>query len=98
MCNGLGYHLNAIGDLSAARPYYEQALAIRRQVLGDQHPDTATSLWWMGHILMTEGKLVEAQPYYEQAFAIYLLRLGPNHPDTQAVRSTLEQLKAEQSQ
>jgi hypothetical protein len=27
-----------------ARPYYEQALAIRREVLGERHPDTAQSL------------------------------------------------------
>lgn len=29
-------------------PYYERALAINETVLGPQHPDTATSLWWMG--------------------------------------------------
>lgn len=40
LCNELGYHLNAIGDLSAARPYYEQALAICMARLGPEHPTT----------------------------------------------------------
>jgi hypothetical protein len=30
-----------IGDYTGARPYYEQALTINRQVLGDNHPETA---------------------------------------------------------
>ena len=41
-------HLAALlkdeGDLAAARPLYERALAIREKVLGPEHPDTATSL------------------------------------------------------
>ena len=29
------------GDLAAARPLFERALAIRERVLGADHPDTA---------------------------------------------------------
>lgn len=36
----LGYHLQAMGELAAARPYYEQALAILERQLGPQHPTT----------------------------------------------------------
>ena len=36
--------LIAQGELAAARPLYERALAIRERVLGPGHPDTATSL------------------------------------------------------
>jgi hypothetical protein len=36
--------LQAQGGLAGARPYLEQALAIRRQALGEEHPDTARSL------------------------------------------------------
>jgi hypothetical protein len=32
------------GDLAAARPLYERALAIDEKVLGPEHPDTATDL------------------------------------------------------
>jgi hypothetical protein len=34
----------AQGDLAGARPYFEQALAIYRQALGEDHPDTVQSL------------------------------------------------------
>jgi hypothetical protein len=33
-----------MGNLAAAQPYYEQALAIQKEVLGLDHSDTARSL------------------------------------------------------
>ncbi len=82
LCNEFGYHLIEIGDLNAARPYYEQALAIRRQVLGDQHPDTALSLNNLGFLLHAQGDFSAAQLYFEQALAIRRQVLGDQHPDT----------------
>ncbi len=78
LCNQLGYHLKQAGDLPAARPYLEQALAIRRQALGETHPDTATSLNNLGALLKAMGDLPAARLYYEQALA--LLRTGVGHP------------------
>jgi hypothetical protein len=40
--NYLAVLLQAQGDLAAARPLYERALAIREKALGPDHPDTAT--------------------------------------------------------
>jgi hypothetical protein len=34
--------LRAQGELAAARPLYERALAIREKARGPDHPDTAT--------------------------------------------------------
>jgi len=34
----------ALGDLQGAQDLYEQALAGRRRVLGDDHPDTLASM------------------------------------------------------
>lgn len=81
-CNELGYHLRQAGDLEAARPYYEQALAIRIEILGEHHPDTATSLNNLGALLQTMGDYAEARPHLEQALAIYQEALGEHHPDT----------------
>ena len=32
------------GKLDEAKPYYEQSLAIRKKVFGDEHPDVASGL------------------------------------------------------
>ncbi|MFN5515843.1 MAG: tetratricopeptide repeat protein, partial [Cyanobacteriota bacterium] len=32
------------GNYSTAEPLYQQALAIRKEILGEKHPDTAQSL------------------------------------------------------
>jgi tetratricopeptide (TPR) repeat protein len=80
--NLLGLHLHQLGDLAGARPYYEQALAIDRQVSGEQHPDTAQSLNNLGGLLKNLGDLAAARPYFEQALAIDRQVLGEQHPDT----------------
>lgn len=41
--NNLALLLRDQGDLVAARPHLERALAIREKVLGPGHPDTAAS-------------------------------------------------------
>jgi CHAT domain-containing protein/Tfp pilus assembly protein PilF len=69
--NNLGTQLLLLEDLTGARPYLEQALAIRRRVLGENHPHTAHSLHNMGELLRQLGDLARARPYLEQALAIY---------------------------
>src|SRR5207249_1154439 len=72
--NNLGGLLRAEGDLAAARPYYERALAIHEQVLSPDDPDTATSLNNLGFLLQAQGALAAARPYLERALAIYQQR------------------------
>jgi hypothetical protein len=42
--SNLGALLQAKGDLAAAEPLYREALEVRRETLGDRHPDTLTSI------------------------------------------------------
>jgi len=42
--NNLAILLKHQGDLAAARPLLERALAMREKALGPEHPDTAQSL------------------------------------------------------
>jgi hypothetical protein len=42
--NNLGVLFGDQGDLAAAQPLLERALAIREKALGPEHPDTAMSL------------------------------------------------------
>lgn len=94
-CGWLGALLQDLGELAAARPYYERALAIREAVLGPQHPGTATSLnnlAWLSH---DEGNIAEAVALMRRALAIRETALGPQHPDTQATRRSLAAFEAQ---
>ncbi len=82
LCNELGYHLNVIGDLRGAKEYFEQALMIRRKLLGNEHPETASSLNNHGSVLRAMGDLEGAKEYFEQALAIRREMLGDEHPET----------------
>jgi tetratricopeptide (TPR) repeat protein len=83
-----------IGDYAGARPYYERALAIREQVLGAEHPNTATSLNNLGVLLQVQGDYAGARPYFERALRIFCAALGEQHPSTQTVQNNLEALLA----
>jgi tetratricopeptide (TPR) repeat protein len=94
LCITLGFHLRTVGQYAEARPYYERALAIHEQVLGPEHPNTATSLNNLGVLLRAQGDLAGAHPYYERALHIFMARLSPNHARTQTVQRNLVALEA----
>jgi DNA-binding winged helix-turn-helix (wHTH) protein/tetratricopeptide (TPR) repeat protein len=76
------YKVGASGDYVQARVLLERALAIREEVLGPEHPDTAMSLNDLGFAVEHQGGLVEARSFYERALAINEKVLGPEHPAT----------------
>ena len=82
LLNQAGYYLRERGRYSDAQPLYERALAIREQMLGEQHPSTATSLNNLAELYGAQGKYVEAEPLYERALAIYEQVLGEEDPST----------------
>ncbi len=59
--------------------YYEQALAIRKKTLGEEHLDTAASLNNLAFIMELTGDYAGARPYYEQSLAIRKKILGEEH-------------------
>ena len=58
------------GKLDEAEPYYREALEVYRQVLGDEHPYTLTSINTMGWLLQAQGKLDEAEPLLLEGYTI----------------------------
>jgi tetratricopeptide (TPR) repeat protein len=73
-----------------AMPLQERALATRRQILGEEHPDTFSSITQMGFLLQGMGKLDEAEPYYREALEKRRRVLGNEHPDTLTSISTMD--------
>ena len=68
------------------------ALAISEQVLGPDHPSTATSLNNLAVFYQDQGKYAEAEPYLQRALTIIEQALGPDHPNTVTVRRNYESL------
>ena len=59
-----------LGDPRGARPLLERALAIDEAAYGPDHPDVATDLSNLAHILQALGDLEGARPLQERALAI----------------------------
>jgi hypothetical protein len=59
--SNLAFLLQGEGDLSAARPLCERALAICEKVLGPEHPNTATSLNNLACLIKDQSDLARAR-------------------------------------
>jgi tetratricopeptide (TPR) repeat protein len=90
--NNLAALLSEQGDLPAARPLYERALAIFEKVLEPEHPTTAMSLNNFANVLQDQGDLMRPQPLYERALAIWEKTLATEHPNTNRGRYNFARL------
>ncbi len=89
-----GYYLNERGRYSEAEPLYQQALEMRKRLLGDEHPDVALSLNNLAGLYDSQGRYSEAEPLYQQSLQIFEQTLGTEHPNTITVRNNLESLRS----
>ena len=80
------------GKYNEAIPLAEQALAITKQQLGDNHPDTASSLNNLALLYGVQARYSEAEPLYKQALTIIKQQLGDNHPLTASSLDNLASL------
>lgn len=53
-----------------------------KKLLGEQHPDVATSIHNLANLYYSQGKYEQAEPLYLQALSILFSSLGENHPNT----------------
>jgi serine/threonine-protein kinase len=67
-----------LGLFAEAEPLARQALILKKELLGDDHPDVATSQNALGWILHQLGKSPEAEPLLREAIAIRRAA-GPRH-------------------
>ncbi|CCI37966.1 hypothetical protein MICAK_3720004 [Microcystis aeruginosa PCC 9701] len=70
---------------------------MKKRLLGDNHPDVATSLNNLAALYDSQGRYTEAEPLYREAINIATQVLGDNHPHTQTImenyKTMLSQLR-----
>ena len=81
LCDELGYHLYMLGAYPQVKNYFEQALLIRENILGSEHPDTAKSLTSLGYLMKAMGDLGKGRDYLERAVAIFEKNPDQNKAD-----------------
>ena len=59
-----------------------EAMCMQRSTLGDEHPDTLTSMNNLASLLLGRGKLSEAEPLFMEGLRMRRSILGDEHPDT----------------
>ena len=74
---------------------FDEALSIRRRLLGADHPDTARSLNNLAGLYRAQGRYAEAAPMLMEAVEIMERVLGAEHPNTKIMRKNYEALLAE---
>jgi tetratricopeptide (TPR) repeat protein len=70
------------GQYAEAAPLFQEALTIRRDILGEDDPLTAESYNDLATTLWAQGKYAEAEAMHRRTLAIRLKVLGESHPHT----------------
>ncbi len=74
-----GAFLRFRGFYSQSQSFHEQALAIREEIFGSDHPDVADSLNALAMLARTQNDFDQAEKLHRQALAIRVKTLGPDH-------------------
>ena len=80
--NAIASAYHAAGRLDEAITLYEQLLTDRIRVLGEDHPNTLTTLNNLAGAYESAGRLDEAITLYEQVLTDSIRVLGKDHPNT----------------
>src|SRR5271157_3510210 len=81
--------LYARGQYTEAALLFQEDLSIRRDILGEGHPDTATSYNNLAATIRAQGKYAVAEAMNRRALAITRKALGEGHPHTATNYSNL---------
>ncbi len=82
LLNNIGIVYNKICDYNKALEFYEKALNIVKNILGELHPYTATSYNNIGSVYDKIGDYNKALEFYEKALNVKIKLLGTEHPST----------------
>jgi serine/threonine protein kinase len=79
-------------DPDVVEPLLQEALAVSREVWGDEDTMTATILSRLAALMAENGRQEEGQAYADAAWEIQHRVLGDRHPDTAITLSVMAQL------
>ncbi|CAE7146267.1 unnamed protein product [Rhizoctonia solani] len=82
-----------LGQYDKAEQLNFQLLNTRKRVLGEEHPDTLTSMNNLALIYSHLGQWAKATDLYHTAIRLAEQKLGNYHPSTQQYRRNLKQLQ-----
>ncbi|KAK3287759.1 hypothetical protein CYMTET_4744 [Cymbomonas tetramitiformis] len=77
--NQMSNLLKEQGKFQEAIPHQERAVAVGREVLGEEHPTVASRLISLADMTSAEGRYLDARLAYEQAIDILLRVHGEEH-------------------
>jgi tetratricopeptide (TPR) repeat protein len=78
----MGGYSQAVGRYTVALKMEEEALTIRRGLLGKEHPSTLTSMNNLAGVLNNQGKYSQAEEMHRQELRLCETVLGKEHPNT----------------
>jgi serine/threonine protein kinase/Tfp pilus assembly protein PilF len=88
----LGDAYLALGEYAAAQKHLEQSLALRKQTVGPDHPDTLVVMNDLAVAYLARGRFDEAEALHRQALEGYRARLGADDPATLKALNSLAAL------
>ncbi|MBD2428168.1 tetratricopeptide repeat protein [Phormidium sp. FACHB-1136] len=94
--NTQGLELVNTGRYGEAEPAFQESLKIRREQLGDHHPDVATSLSNLASSYHLQGRYGEAEPLFQESLTIFHEQLGDRHPTVATSLNNLASLYRDQ--
>jgi serine/threonine protein kinase/tetratricopeptide (TPR) repeat protein len=96
--NTIGNIYLDLGEYEKAQAMHREALAIRRRLFGNEHPDVAASLKNLASAIHLRSRWDEAEQMFREALAIRRKLLGNEHPDVAESLDALADLRAQLGQ
>ncbi len=92
----IGVTYTDLGLHDRAESMLRPALALRKSLFGEEHPDVGASLNNLAELLWGQGEYVEAEALLREALAMNRKLLGDEHPDVAASLNNLAALLKDQ--
>ena len=85
----IGNTYRTLGLYEPAERYHRQTLETRRRVLGEDHPDTLSSMNSLANVYDNQGRYEEAEALHRQTLETRRRVLGEDHPNTLSSMNSL---------